>query len=49
MNFLKRWWRKSKTSTVPIVQKAFQFFEAKNISFNEIAKRFIIISVKKIV
>lgn len=28
-----------KTSTVPIVQKAFQFFEAKNISFNEIAKR----------
>lgn len=28
-----------KTSTVPIVQKAFQFFEAKDISFNEIAKR----------
>lgn len=28
-----------KTSTVPIVQKAFQFFETKNISFNEIAKR----------
>lgn len=28
-----------KTSTVPIVQKAFQFFLAKNISFNEIAKR----------
>ncbi|REC75610.1 type III deoxyribonuclease [Chryseobacterium elymi] len=28
-----------KTSTVHIVQKAFQFFEAKNISFNEIAKR----------
>jgi type III restriction enzyme len=28
-----------KTSAVPIVQKAFQFFEAKNISFNEIAKR----------
>ncbi|MCS3868916.1 type III restriction enzyme [Chryseobacterium ginsenosidimutans] len=28
-----------KTSTVSIVQKAFQFFEAKNISLNEIAKR----------
>lgn len=28
-----------KTSTVSIVQKAFQFFEGKNISFNEIAKR----------
>lgn len=28
-----------RTSTVPIVQKAFQFFESKNISFNEIAKR----------
>lgn len=28
-----------KTSTVPVVQKAFQFFEAKNISFTEIAKR----------
>lgn len=28
-----------KTSTVPIVQKAFQFFKAKNISLNEIAKR----------
>lgn len=28
-----------KTSTVPIVQKAFQFFESKNISLNEIAKR----------
>ncbi|NML71479.1 DEAD/DEAH box helicase family protein [Chryseobacterium sp. RP-3-3] len=28
-----------KTSTVPIVQKAFQFFETKNISLNEIAKR----------
>ncbi|MCT2406615.1 DEAD/DEAH box helicase family protein [Chryseobacterium antibioticum] len=28
-----------KTSTVPIVQKAFQFFETKNISLDEIAKR----------
>ncbi|MEE6186693.1 DEAD/DEAH box helicase family protein [Niabella digestorum] len=28
-----------KTSTVPIVQKAFQFFEAKGISANEIVKR----------
>lgn len=28
-----------KTSTVPIVQKAFRFFEAKNISANEIVKR----------
>jgi type III restriction enzyme len=28
-----------KTSTVPIVQKAFQFFEAKGISSNEIVKR----------
>lgn len=28
-----------KTSTVSIVQKAFQFFEGKNISFNEITKR----------
>ncbi|KFF03645.1 DEAD/DEAH box helicase family protein [Chryseobacterium luteum] len=28
-----------KTSTVSVVQKAFQFFEAKNISLNEIAKR----------
>ncbi len=28
-----------KTSTVPIVQKAFQFFETKNISLNEVAQR----------
>jgi len=28
-----------KTSTVPIVQKAFQFFEAKSISLNEMVKR----------
>jgi type III restriction enzyme len=31
--------RIQKTSTVPIVQKAFRFFEAKDISFNEIVKR----------
>ncbi|MFP3593913.1 DEAD/DEAH box helicase family protein [Chryseobacterium sp. SIMBA_038] len=31
--------RIKKTSTVSVVQKAFQFFEGKNISFNEMAKR----------